>query len=57
MTQNIKDAEGLIQDLKSQLGEAKQRGFDLETQLKKKDVDFQTQRRESMNAQETSKRL
>ena len=40
LTQNLKDAESLIQDLKSQLGDYKQKVFDVETQFKKKDVEF-----------------
>ena len=31
--------------------------FDVETQLKKKDLDYQAMRRESLNASETAKRL
>ena len=57
LTQNLKDAEGLIQDLKDQLAETKQKVFDLETQGKKKDMDYQAMRRESLNASETAKRL
>ena len=57
MTQNLRDAESLIQDLKDQLAESKQKVFDLETQGKKKDMDYQAMRRESLNASETAKRL
>jgi chromosome segregation ATPase len=40
LTQNLKDAESLIQDLKSEQAEIRQKMFDSETALKKKDVEF-----------------
>jgi hypothetical protein len=43
--------------LKAKEAEQKQKIFDLEEQFKKKDVEFQTQRRDALNATETSKRL
>ena len=57
LTQNLKDAEGLIQDLKSTQADLKQRLLDQETNFKRKDVEYQTARRDALNAQETSKRL
>ncbi|CDW77663.1 UNKNOWN [Stylonychia lemnae] len=57
LQQNLKDAENLIQDLKTTNAEQKDKIKELEVQLKKKDLDYQTMRRESMDATETAKRL
>ena len=43
--------------MKSSLADSRQKVFDVETQLKKKDLDYQAMRRESLNASETAKRL
>eukprot|EP00347_Sterkiella_histriomuscorum_P002106 403369452 len=56
MQNNLRDAEHIIQDLKSTNAEQKEKIKDFELQMKKKDVDFQSQRRELLNEQENAKR-
>lgn len=57
LVQNLKDAESMITELKADLSDFKQRVKDAELNLKKKEVEADTSRREALNEKETAKRL